>query len=491
MEMIIKMTREFEEREAAVLLAALQEETPLDHLLPFNQVGITTSAHKKNIAIGTVLDSLSAGKYEWYGYSLAERMRPQLIVDTLLQQGQFVTGVDVNFKPNDAAKSLDELVRINREEEREGTPHELMVVGIVHRHPFTSGIPRRSEKDVINLSNFIHWLGTTNMDLSKYKDMFEELGPITPKIEGFELVLYPESADYLTLRYDLGDLHAEADFIMGLREEGVFNETNLARIGGFRELLRRHLDFRGVICAEQGLYVATATSLIYNELGDQTFGEIQLLARGSINNEYEKPFEVPVEVITDLSAQGRYWDENTLEHEINQKVYWSTKRRIAVSGSKPRIIVPGKKALVGVENPDLTNWPSNIPIVGVQKDDSLDEEDITIGFYHAAGAYLANYKLQDVKYSTYLFMILQTVMDKDVKNLRDAVKKIGSLFEDPINLQGEIPRPYLRGEDQEYMIMKLECDLTTHDTDFMIKSQKGTCEFNLSLEQYVGQVLAK
>lgn len=433
---MVKIDSSFKEREQRAIEAALRGKPILDFLLPFRTITISSYCNDKNTAIGAMLDGLSGSHYEWYGYSLAEKRNLALIVDTLIQPGQFVTGYDVDFKPIDAKRAMDELYHLNTLEARLGTGIELVPVGIVHRHGFSRGIPSRSDKDVKNLSDYVHWMASATEVLSPHPGEFDQVGRFNIHVNGNTIWLAALSADDVSLFYDLGDAEKEEGFLAKL---GIDPKT-LQAVGGFRGLLQKHLEQIGGMRAEQNRYVSTATSIIYNQDGSQRFGEIIVLAKGAVNGTYEHSFEVNVNVAD--SGGGKEVSLESLTEEVDKKIAWAKKSMVVSYPTGTQVVRTHESAgLIGERGAEVWReyWPDT-GVVMAKKDSGQSDIERAANFYYTSCLYMNNCRDPNAKYSVYLFSVLYQMQSKNMP-LADAICSVGNLFEDPLNENGEFLKP--------------------------------------------------
>lgn len=478
------MKTDLKEREEIAIEAALRGKPILDFLLPFSKITIDRACHEDfNKNVGKILDRMSSNYYEWYGYSLAEKRDMSLIVDTLIQLGQFVTGDDVDFQAKEASKALEELYQRNLNEKRAGTDRELIMVGIVHRHGFCAGMPIRSEhKDIKNLSDYLHWKATETERLSPHKTDFDNIGKFKVQVNGDSLILVPESIDGIIIEYPLGPIEDE---IQLLRQHRI-NPDALKNVGGLRGLLQKHLERQGCFRAKQNRYVSTATSLIYNQDGSQTFGEIALLAKGAVNDSYEHPFVVGVEVVD--SGKGIVHSLDEIAKEVDTKISWTKKHATVVSKTQPTRLVRthemynlfGKAAQVW-----MYHWPSVEIEYGKGKPFRKEAHD----FFHTACMYM-NAQPKSL-YAIYIFGILSKLQSG--KTLANAVKAQGILFEDPKNGRREVPRPPFTSLNEDCVVdgMYSGKSLSQLEKGFYqaFTSSTDSSYINRVLEEYIPKFL--
>jgi hypothetical protein len=435
--------RSADERELMAVQAALAPKEDRSYLLPFQEVTIDTVAHEKNSAVGVILDELSGNHYEWYGYNLSEADNPALIIDTLLQVKQIVTGGDVDFNPIEAKRALDELYQRNQGEGRLGTDQELIMTGIVHRHGFCTGMPVRSlSKDVRNLSDYLHWQARATEFLSQHPDCFDHTSGFRTSLDGDSLRLVGADQNDITLIYGLGSVDEERAF---LRDIGLDAQV-LEPVGGLRAVIARHLERQVRITAEQNRFVSTATSLIYNQDASQVFGEIALLAQGAVDGTYEESFFVDVNVID--SGRGIPFTWDSLEEEVDRKVSWNKKTvSVHYAGSHhadKRNALRAKEGLFGDAAYDLWKkyWPSeSVTMVAKGSKETTPAEQ----FYDAVRYYTEHCTDEQAKYSMYMFSLFSEFLDNQWQqseyHLDDAVQGVGPLFEDIVNAEGMMLKP--------------------------------------------------
>ncbi|MBI2143929.1 hypothetical protein HYU17_02140 [Candidatus Woesearchaeota archaeon] len=429
--------KSFEERETAAVEAAASESPSLLSLLPFSAISITEEAHQKNAEVGRILDGMSGKHFEWYGYSLAEKRSLAVIVDTLIQPNQTVSGVDVDFAPIEAKKAFDELQVRNAAEGRLGSGSELVPVGIVHRHGFSARKPFRSQSDVRNLSYYVQLQAAQTEFLSTQTDRFEQVGQFAVQVSGSTLRLVPKSGDNLILSYDFAGAGDLLLYKLGLDAERVRANGGLARLVG------DILGSGAKISAEQNRFVSYATSLIYNRDGNSPFGEIIVLATGSVEGKYEKAFEVPVSVLP--GTGGCEWSLSGLEREVDAKISWARKKvQIRLPGKAREIIASRREAseLIGSAGIDLWErfWPVESAIELVRRGDAPGMKETAVSFFLAAAGYVNNCKAPKVDYACYLFSVMAAMQQGQVP-LTQAVKNVGRLFKDPVYQGGRFQRP--------------------------------------------------
>jgi hypothetical protein len=407
----------FNSREKNAIAAALKGNRDLLGLLSFSSVRITEYADQRNREIGQMLDSMNHAHYEWYGYSLAQKADLSTIVDTLIQPGQFVTEVDVDFNPKQAMVALYELERINRNESRTNTSSELVPVGIVHRHGSAKGQPMKSGKDILNLEAYLAWQAVQTEFLSKETDDFPQISKFVVEVKGSSVRLIPQKQDGLILSYDFGnaDIHSLSEL---LKKPGA-NRDELAQLAS---LLLSAAQPK----AEQMLLVSHATSLIYNQDGKSIFGEIAVNAKGAIEGKYYSAYAVPVEIVKGDQGHAKHI---SLSRDIYNRVSWA-KKEMKVRQKSGVISYSREKSVqhfgVAAVRQWSDFWPESTPVVYANARKGSRHQEL-MDFYFASARYVARSGRE--KYSNYLFSVLSCIQNG--ATITNSIKAVGRLFENP------------------------------------------------------------
>ncbi len=386
-------------RVRAAIASSKKGRMDLSMLLPYHQIEIDEKPHEKNIDTGRLLDQESDQLLEWTGFSLGEIKNPGLHVGSLIHDKQFVTPSRVFPLPGSVRSTMQELYEINYTSGRLETPEQLVIIGIVHRHPFTEGMPHSSTShDDPNLSS--HSYGYPFEFMSQHPAVFQGIGQYTVESKPGFIVLNGATPYQATLELPLDQADEESAFLQSL---GI-NPNSLDNAGGLSGLLQAYFEKHGEMKAFQNRYVSVFTSLIYNKDGTEVFGEISMVVRNAITGITQDAFEA--DVIPVSSGRGLSYIRSGLRDEVLEKIRWY---------SPPAV-------------PTITSRLQRFQAIPVQPPPTIitsiaqDTEQIIERFYIKACLYIT----EEAEYSLYVHDLLTCMQS-------------GFSLTDSVNLLGDVP----------------------------------------------------